>query len=97
MAGVPEQRAQRLITWRNGATQRVQPEFRVKVRTKQQWKAITRALRAEGRAARLGEGLDQRHAQLLADVRSEPEVAEAALRLEANLQIMKALFAQFGN
>ncbi len=97
MAGVPEQQAQRLITWRNGATQRVEPEFRVRVRTEEQWKAITRALRAEGRAARLGEDLDQRHAQLLTAVRSEPQVAEAALRLEANLQIMKALFAQFGN
>lgn len=95
MDGFPPQHVQRLIVWRSGASHRVPPEFRVADRPAQQWKAIKRALRAERRAIRLGQELAQEHAQLLAEVRSDPALAEAANNLTANLDVMKALFGQF--
>ena len=93
--GLPPQEIQRLIIWRSGAAHRVPPEFRVAERSPEQWRAIKLALRAERRAIRLGEEVAEDHAQLLAEVRSDAALAEAAINLTANLELMQLAFDQF--
>lgn len=93
--GFPAPKIQRITVWRQGAAYRVQRKFRAKELEHDTWKAIERALRAERRAIRLGEDVDEEPAQLLADIRSEPAVVEAGIRLDANFEAMKLLFGQF--
>ena len=95
--GFPAPKIQRITVWRQGAPYRVQREFRAKELEHDTWKAIERALRAERRANRLGEELDEEPAQLLADIRSDPAVVEAGIWLAANFDPMKVVFQQFGN
>lgn len=95
--GFPAPKIQRITVWRQGAPYRVQRPFRAKELEHDAWKAIERALRAERRAIRLAEDLDEEPAQLLADIRSDPAVVEAGIRLEANFDPMKLLFEQFEN
>lgn len=93
--GFPAPKIQRITVWRQGSPYRVQRKFRAKELEHDTWKAIERALRAERRAIRIGEELDEVPAQLLADIRSDPAVVEAGIRLEANFEAMKLLFGQF--
>lgn len=95
--GFPAPKIQRITVWRQGSPYRVQRKFRAKELERDTWKAIERALRAERRAIRVGEDLDEEPAQLLADIRSDPAVVEAGIRLEANLDSMKLVFQQFEN
>jgi hypothetical protein len=94
--GLPSEAIERLAIWQDGASYRVGPEFRTKVRTPQEWQAIELALRAEARAARLAETLFPEHADLLAQVRAEVGVIQATLDLQSNLAEMTAVFEGFG-
>jgi hypothetical protein len=87
----------KLLIWRSGNGFRVPPEFRAVERTADEWSSIEAALRAERRAARLNEVLDESVAQLLNTVRSHAAVTAAASQLQANLQAMQGLFDQFTN
>lgn len=93
--GFPAPKIQRITVWRQGSPYRVHRAFRAKELEHDTWKAIERALRAEQRAIRLGQDLEEEPAQLLADIRSDPAVVEAGLRLEANFDQMKVVFEQF--
>ncbi len=93
--GFPAPKIQRITVWRQGSPYRVRRAFRAKELEHDTWKAIERALRAERRAIRVGEDLDEEPAQLLADLRSDPAVVEAGIRLEANFDSMKLVFQQF--
>lgn len=93
--GFPAPKIQRITVWRQGSPYRVQRAFRAKELEHDTWKALERALRAERRAIRLGEELDEEPAQLLADIRSGPAVVEAGIRLEVNFEAMKVVFQQF--
>lgn len=95
--GFPAPKIQRITVWRQGSPYRVQRAFRAKELEHDTWKAIERALRAERRADRTGVDLDEEPAQLLADIRSDPAVVEAGIRLEANFDPMKVVFQQFEN
>ncbi len=95
--GFPTSKIQRITVWQQGSPYRVQRAFRAKELEHDTWKAMERALRAERRAIRLGEELDEEPAQLLADIRSDPAVVEAGIRLEANFDPMKVVFQQFEN
>ena len=95
--GFPAPKIQRITVWRQGSPYRVQRKFRAKELEHNTWKAIERALRAERRAIRTGEDLDEEPAQLLADIRSDPAVVEAGIPLQANFEAMKLLFGQFEN
>lgn len=64
------------------------PEFKVVSRTDAEWKALEGALRAEARAARRGETLDQAKATLLASVRGNADVIAAKARLDGDLDEM---------
>lgn len=83
---------QALDTWRDGCTFRVLPEFRVADREDEKWRALEVAVRAEKRAIRRNEELDEDNATLLAEVRSDPDVQQAILRLDENLETMQAWF-----
>jgi len=95
--GMPQTKVQRVVVWRKAARYRVAPEFRVRQRTVEEWRAIQRALRAERRGNRIERELAEDHAALLAQVRSDPAVIQASDRLATNLPAMKELFEQFSN
>ncbi len=95
--GFPAPKILRITVWRQGSRYRVRRAFRAKELEHDTWKAIERALRAERRAIRVGVDLDEEPAQLLADIRSDPAVVEAGIRLEANFDPMKVVFQQFEN
>ncbi len=94
--GIPATTVDQLKVWREGAAYRVPPEFRINHRTKDEWKALVRALRAEARAFRNDdEELADDHASLLADVRANIDVIGAAFQLETNLPPMKELLLTY--
>lgn len=95
IAGLPPEQVAMITTCKEGARYRVQPEFRAKHRTGDEWRAIERALRAERRAIRLGEDLDEVQADLLAGVRGDVVVIEALQHLEMNLEWIQQVFQQF--
>lgn len=95
--GLQQPKIDAVVIWRYGALRRVEPSFRTHQRTLEQWKAIERALRAEKRALRLGEELDEDEAQLLANVRSDPLVTQAAIQLQIDLEIMTQTFELYEN
>jgi hypothetical protein len=75
------------------AGRKVPPEFRATERTRTDWRRVERALIAEARADRLGEELDQEHAQVLAEIRSRSEVVAAAARLaQSDLESIQSVF-----
>jgi hypothetical protein len=87
----------KLLVWRSGDGFRVPPEFRAVERTEDEWRAIEAALRAESRALRLNEELDELHAQLLNNVRSQAAVIDAGSRLQTDLQAVQTLFEQLAD
>ena len=95
VAGISPEKVAMIVVCRQGAPYRVQAGFRATQQTDNQWKAIERALRAEGRAIRRGESLDETHADLLAEVRSDQVVIEAQLHLQLNFDLMQQIFDQF--
>jgi len=80
----------RLNIWRLSAGLQVPPEFRVTVRTPEQWHAIELALRAEARALRYGEDVPGDAAQLLGQVRAESNVIAAQSLLSQNMAAMQS-------
>lgn len=90
--GFPAAMIQKLTMFREGAGMGVPAELRVVQRTTAQWAQIKRALRAEKRAIRRGEDLDETHANLLTTVRSDAAVVTAASNLSQGLDAMRALF-----
>lgn len=66
--------------------------MRVVQRTDDQWQAIERALLIEQRAQRRGEPVEAGVAVLLAQVRSDVEVSQAAANLQAHVISVTVLF-----
>ncbi len=94
-AGMPAAQLESLATCSGASHQRVPREFRVVARTDAQWKQIGRALRAERRALRRGTALAPEHAAVLNDLRANPQVTAATVRLDLHLQAVEQVFAGF--
>ena len=95
VAGIQADKVAMINVCNSGARYRVQSQLRAKLRTRAQWKTIDRALRAEKRAIRRGEDLDEEHANLLTQVRADQVVITAEIHLNQNLEMMKQTFAQY--
>ncbi|MCH8825309.1 MAG: hypothetical protein IH984_17570 [Planctomycetes bacterium] len=95
VVGIGAEKVAMINVCRSGARYRVQSPLRAKQRTVAQWKTIEPALRAESRANRRGEDLNEDIANLLAQVRADQEVIEAEIHLNQNLELMKQIFAQY--
>lgn len=95
VVGIGAEKVAMINVCRSGARYRVQSPLRAKQRTVAQWKTIERALRAEKRANRRGEDLNEDYANLLAQVRADQVVIEAEIHLNQNLEMMKQTFAQY--
>ncbi len=78
--GFPAPKIQRITVWRQGSPYRVQRAFRAKELERDTWKAIERALRAERRAIRLAEELDE---EPLLEARPAVSLEEAGGQLRA--------------
>jgi hypothetical protein len=89
--GLASSTIQRLSALRQSSARKVPVEFRVVSRTDSHWQAIELALIAEARAQRMGDTLAGESASLLANVRMELDVAEAALSLQSNLSAVQQL------
>lgn len=85
----------RLLAWKQSSSYRVAPEFRVLEFSPDDWTLIEKAQRAEARATRRGETIDDAYADLLANLRSNPDVIAAAQRLETTLTSVEQVFDEF--
>lgn len=85
---------QRIVAFADSTGCRVPPWFRVDERTDVQWRQIERALLAEARSERLGTEMPSAYASLLADIRSDPDVAAAKVRYEMYLTSMQQVFEE---
>ena len=94
--GLSAQQIQKINTCKASATYRVERAFRAKQQSHELWKATERALRAEKQALRMSETLDESHAQLLTDIRTDLAVVQTDILLQANLATMQQNFAQYG-
>lgn len=93
--GIDPSKVQAIVDCRSGIGRRVPAAFLANDRTEDEWWMIERAVRAERRALRRGYELDPAHEQVLSDVRAEPEVQAARLRLDGDLDAMEAVFTAY--
>ncbi len=84
-------------TWWVASAFRVEPAMRAMDQASDEWAEVERALRREARALRRGEELDPETAQLLANVRSDPDVQQAQTWLTLNGATIEAVFDQIGD
>jgi hypothetical protein len=92
---MPDEATDRLLVWRQSSSYRVAPEFRVLEFPPDNWRLIEKALRAEARAARRDETLDDAYTDLLAGLRSNADVIAARQRLDTSLAIVEQIFDDF--
>ncbi len=93
--GMPSALIACLTTCQQSAAYRVPPEFRVLVRTEEQWKQIEGSLRAEKKALLRGRSVPVEDAQRLLNCRSDLQVIAASQRLSVHLTTVRQLFQGF--
>jgi hypothetical protein len=91
--GIGESQRSLLENWQVAAPYALPPEFRVLARTEAEWRCVVIALRAEARALRRSEQVDESIAELLATIRAEQGVVQAAIDLDSELAMIEAVFA----
>lgn len=93
-ATLPPAARARLAAVRAASPRRVPAEFRILSRSDDGWKLVERALRAEARCGRRGEALRTDFQALLATIRSDTGVIQAATDLTTQLAGVEAVFAE---
>lgn len=85
-----------LITVQTYCGSGISPEYCTTFRTAEEWRALCDALAAEQRALRTDVAIDERSADLLLDVRSEPQTASAIINLTQDLDEIQQVFEESG-